>query len=92
MDWEVFETNGTYPFSFGTQIFRTGIQVIVPTSTWPVGTLGSVVSFLAATLCQGNPDRNHNLWNIGSPERYIMQLTDGTYGWDVLFTNNKGRG
>jgi hypothetical protein len=44
---------------------------------------------LAATLCQGNPDRNHNLWNIGSTERYIMQLKEGTYGWDVLFTTIK---
>jgi hypothetical protein len=25
------------------------------------GTLGSVASFLGATLYQGNPDRNHNL-------------------------------
>jgi hypothetical protein len=28
------------------------------------GTLGSVASLLAATLYQGNPDRNHMLWNI----------------------------
>ena len=27
--------------------------------------LGSVSSLLAATLYQGNPDRNHKLWNIG---------------------------
>jgi len=33
MDREVRKTNGTYPFSFGTQLFRTGNQVIVPTST-----------------------------------------------------------
>jgi hypothetical protein len=34
------------------------------TSTLPKGTLGSVASLLAATLYQGNPDRNHKLWNI----------------------------
>jgi hypothetical protein len=28
----------------------------VITSTWPIGTLGAVVSLLAATLYQGNPD------------------------------------
>jgi hypothetical protein len=28
------------------------------------GTLGSVASLLEATLYQGNPDRNHKLWNI----------------------------
>jgi hypothetical protein len=33
------------------------------TSTLPRGTLGSVASLLAASLYQGNPDRNHNLWN-----------------------------
>jgi hypothetical protein len=36
----------------------------VMTSTLPKGTLGAVASFLAATLYQGNPDRNHKLWNI----------------------------
>jgi hypothetical protein len=41
------------------------------TSTLPTGTLGSVSSLLAATLYQGNPDRNHNLWNIVSSERDI---------------------
>jgi hypothetical protein len=34
------------------------------TSTLPNGTHGSVASLLAATLYQGNPDRNHKLWNI----------------------------
>jgi hypothetical protein len=42
------------------------------TSTLPKGTLGSVASLLAATLYQGNPDRNHKLWNIVSSERYIL--------------------
>jgi hypothetical protein len=34
------------------------------TSTLPKGTLGSVAALLAATLYQGNADRNHKLWNI----------------------------
>jgi hypothetical protein len=38
----------------------------VMTSTWPLGTLGSVTSLLAATLYQGDLDRNHKLWNIVS--------------------------
>ena len=33
----------------------------VMTSTELRGTLGSVASLLAATLSQGNPDRNHKL-------------------------------
>ena len=33
----------------------------VMTSTLPKETLGSVVSLLAATLYQGNPDMNHKL-------------------------------
>jgi hypothetical protein len=44
------------------------------TSTLPKGTLGSVVSLLAATLYQRNPDRNHKLWNIVSSERYILHM------------------
>jgi hypothetical protein len=43
-------------------------------STEPRGTLGSVASLLAATLYQGNPDRNHKLWNIVSIERYILHI------------------
>jgi hypothetical protein len=31
-------------------------------------------SLLAATLYQGNPDRNHKLWNIVSSERYILHM------------------
>jgi hypothetical protein len=34
----------------------------------------SVVSLLAATLYQGNPDRNHKLWDIVSSERYILHM------------------
>jgi hypothetical protein len=40
----------------------------------PKGTLGSVASLLAATLYQGNPGRNHKLWNIVSTERYILHM------------------
>jgi hypothetical protein len=34
----------------------------------------SVASLLTATLYQGNPDRNHKLWNIVSTERYILHM------------------
>ena len=75
-------TSGTYPWSFVTQIFHSGQSshggdrkiFEVMTSTLPRGTLGSVVSLLAATLYQGNPDRNHNLWNIGLTERDILHM------------------
>jgi hypothetical protein len=36
----------------------------VMTSTLPRGIIGSVASLLAATLYQGNHDRNHNFLNI----------------------------
>jgi len=29
---------------------------------------------LAASLNQGNPDRNHKLWNIVTTERYIYSI------------------
>jgi hypothetical protein len=57
------------------------------TSTKPRITLGSVTSLLAATLYQGNSDRNHKLWNI-----YQMRDIDyicrccwnvATYKWKV---------
>ena len=62
-------TSGTYPWSFVTQTFHNGQPshggdrkiFEVMTSTLPKGTLASQ---LAATLYQGNPDRNHKLWNI----------------------------
>jgi hypothetical protein len=44
------------------------------TSTLPKGILGSVASLLAATLYQGNPDRNNKLWKIVSSERYILHM------------------
>ena len=76
-------TSGTYPWSFVTQIFQNGQPshgggrkiFEVMTSTLPKGTLGSVASLLAANLYdQGNPDRNHKLWNIVSSERYILHI------------------
>jgi hypothetical protein len=51
------------------------------TSTLPKGTLGSVAYLLAATLYQGNPDRNHKLWNIVS--YFTFRYID-----DVLSLNN----
>jgi len=70
---------GTYPWSFVTQVFHNGqpshdTTFEVTTSTYPRGTLGSVASLLAATLYQGNPDRNHKLSNIVLTERYILHL------------------
>jgi hypothetical protein len=44
------------------------------TSTELRETLDSVASLLAATLYQGNPNRNHQLWNIVSTERYIFHM------------------
>jgi len=52
-----------------THIFRNGFPshrgdrkiFKVITSTQPIGTLGSVASFLTATLYQRNPNRNHIL-------------------------------
>jgi hypothetical protein len=81
-DREVFTTSGTYPWSFVTQIFHNGQPshggerkiFEVMTSTLPKRILGSVASLLAATLYQGNPDRNHKLWNIVSSERYILHI------------------
>ena len=79
---EVFTTSETYPWSFVTKIFHNGQPshggdrniFEVMTSTLSKGTLGSVVSLLAATLYQGNPDRNNKLWNIISSERYILHM------------------
>ena len=78
----MFTTSGTYPWSFVTQMFRNGYRshgsdrkaFEVMTSTSPIGIIGSVASLLAAILYQGNPDRNHKLWNIGSPKRYILHM------------------
>ena len=81
-DREVFMTSGTYPWSFVIQIFHNGQPshgddrkiFEVMTSTLSKGTLGSVASLVAATLYQGNPDRNHKFWNIVSSERYTLHM------------------
>jgi hypothetical protein len=81
-DREVFSTSWTYLWSFVTQIFHNGQPIYggdrktfeVMTSTYPIGTLGSVTSLLAATLYPGNPDRNHWLWNDVSTERDILHI------------------
>jgi hypothetical protein len=55
--------------------------------------LGSVASLLAATLYQGNHDRNHKFWNIGSTERYLLHmqvlLECSTYKWKVRNGKNE---
>jgi hypothetical protein len=58
-----------YSWSFVIQIFHNGQPrhggdrkiFEVMTSTYSRGTLGSVAFLLAATLYQGNPDRNHKV-------------------------------
>jgi hypothetical protein len=69
-------------WSFVKQIFRSGQPSYggdrnffeVMTSTLAKGTFGSVASLLATTIYQGNPNRNHKLWNIVSSERYILHM------------------
>ena len=51
-------------------------------------TFGSVASLLVATFYQGYPDRNHNLWNLVSTEKYILYIQvllecTYTYKWKV---------
>jgi hypothetical protein len=81
-DREMLTKSGTYPWSFVTQIFHNG-QLShggdLKLSKWWLQpnlrrTFGSVASLLAATLYQGNPDRNHKLWNILWAERYILHM------------------
>jgi hypothetical protein len=74
--------SGTYPWSFVIEIVHNGQQrhggdrsiFEVLTSALPKGTLGSVTSFLAATLYQKHPDMNYKLWNIVTSERYILHM------------------
>jgi hypothetical protein len=67
---EVLTASGMYPLSFVTQLFHNGQPshdrktFEVMTSTNQIGTPRAVASLLAATLYQGNPDRNHKLWNL----------------------------
>jgi hypothetical protein len=78
----VYDNWNIYPWSFVTQIFHNGElnhggdrkTFVVMITTYLRGTLGSVASLLAAILYQGNPDRNHKLWNIVSTERYILHM------------------
>ena len=50
----MFTTGGTYPWSFVTHIFNNG----QPSHDGPIGNSGSIASLLAATIYQGNPDRD----------------------------------
>ena len=74
---EVFTTSGTFPWSFVTQIFHNG-QPSYGGDRWlqlyQEEPFGSVASILAATLYQGNPDRNQTFWNIVSNERCILHM------------------
>ena len=70
--------NGTYSWSFVTQILRYrqpnqyGVRKAfdVMTSTKPLGTHDSVVFLFVIALYQRNPDMNHKLRNIVSTEIY----------------------
>jgi hypothetical protein len=74
------------PWSFVTQIFHNGQPshggdrniFEVMTSTLPKGTLGSVASLLAATLYQGNPDRNHKLRICSTCRKHFPVLSSFT--------------
>jgi hypothetical protein len=60
----------------------------VMTSNLPRGTLGSVASLLAATLYQGNPDRNHKLSNNYMPwfnNLFVMKTIQNLFS--SLFLN-----
>ena len=66
-------------------------QIMVATvkfSKWWLQLYQKVASLLAATLYQGNPDRNHKLWNIVSSERERYSICRccwnvATYKWKV---------
>jgi hypothetical protein len=66
----VVNTSRSFPHSRLITGFVTRLTQRVPLK----GTLGSLASLLAATLYQGNPDRNHRLWNIVSSERDIVHI------------------
>jgi hypothetical protein len=83
---KVFTASGAYPWSCVTYIFHNGQPnhggdrniFEVMTLTLPKGTIGSVANLVAATLYQGNPDRNHKLLNIVSTpclQMWINMLT-----------------
>jgi hypothetical protein len=54
--------------------YSIAVNQVMVASTLPKGTIGSLASLLAPTLYQGNPDRNHKLWNIVSSERCILHM------------------
>ena len=61
-------------------IYSITFEVMTSTELW--GTLGSVVSLLAATLYQGNHVRSHKLWNVASTERDILHMqVECCYTW-----------
>ena len=70
----MFTTSGTYPWSLVTEIFHDDKPSHDDDFNLTNGNIGSVASLLAATLYQGNPDRNHKLWNIVSTKRYILYM------------------
>ena len=88
-------TSGTYPWSFVPQIFHNGQPshggdsniFEMMTSILPKGTLGSVATLLASTIYQGNPDRNHTLWNVVSSDRLYTPYSGAAGMW--LHINGK---
>ena len=67
-------TSGTCPLSFVTQIFYNGQPSLGgehKTFNITKRNLWFSSFLLAATLYQGNPDRNNKLWNIVSTDIYI---------------------
>jgi hypothetical protein len=52
----------------------------VMTSTYLWGSLGSVASLLATTRYQGNPHRNHKLWNTYKTEDWVRRTPLKTGG------------
>ena len=73
--WNIFVVILTHIFHNGQPSHgcdRTIFEVM--SSTELRGTLCPVASLLAATLYQGNPDRNYKLSNIVSTGRYILHM------------------
>jgi hypothetical protein len=81
--YDVLSLNNSRFGDFVDRIYPIGLEIKDTTDTdRSEGTLSSVSSLLAATLYQGNPDRNKKLWNIVSSERYILHmqvLLESTY-------------
>ena len=87
-DRKVFTTSRRYPWPFVAQIFNYGEPShgddfnLNNRNPW-------FSSFLVSSNpYQGNPDKNHKLWNIVSTERYIYSICRccwnvATYEWKV---------